>query len=486
MYHPSKKEFIKLSKKGNLIPVYREIVADMETPVSAYRKIEGNSSFLLESVEGGEKIARFSFLGSEPVLSIRSKGRNIEMAENGKTEKFHGDPISKLKDILSRYKPVKNPDLPRFHGGLVGYIGYDAVRFIENIPDKNPDDLGLPDMYFVLTDTILAFDHVSHKIKIISNALVQGNPARAYDEAVKKIDAIIKKMEKPLKPEEIELDLSNRKLHVKSNMTKNGFEKAVNKAKEYIRAGEIIQVVLSQRFETGIPSEPFNIYRVLRTINPSPYMYYLKFGDIKFIGSSPEVMVRLEDGTATVRPIAGTRPRGADEEQDRTLIKDLLADEKERAEHLMLVDLARNDLGRVCKPGSVKTTELMTVEKYSHVMHIVSNVSGELAKNKDAFDLFRASFPAGTVSGAPKVRAMEIIDELENTKRGPYAGAVGYFSFSGDLDTCIAIRTIVASRNRAYVQAGAGIVFDSVPSREYQESVNKAKALMKAIEVGAK
>ncbi len=347
MYHPSKKEFIKLSKKGNLIPVYREIVADMETPVSAYRKIEGNSSFLLESVEGGEKIARFSFLGSEPVLSIRSKGRNIEMAENGKTEKFHGDPISKLKDILSRYKPVKNPDLPRFHGGLVGYIGYDAVRFIENIPDKNPDDLGLPDMYFVLTDTILAFDHVSHKIKIISNALVQGNPARAYDEAVKKIDAIIKKMEKPLRPEEIELGLSNRKLHVRSNMTKNGFEKAVNKAKEYIRAGEIIQVVLSQRFETGIPSEPFNIYRVLRTINPSPYMYYLKFGDIKFIGSSPEVMVRLEDGTATVRPIAGTRPRGADEEQDRTLIKDLLADEKERAEHLMLVDLARNDLGRV-------------------------------------------------------------------------------------------------------------------------------------------
>lgn len=483
MYYPDKKEFIRLSKKGNLIPVFREIVADMETPVSAYRKIEGEFSFLLESVEGGEKIARYSFLGSDPVLTFRSSGKKIEVRERGRVSNYSGDPIEKLKELLSRYRPVKVKDLPRFHGGAVGYAGYDVVRFIEKIPSKNINDLGLPDMYFLLTDTVLAFDHVRHKIIVISNAFVNESPAKAYDRAVAKIDALVKKIERPLEAEDIELEVGakERKLSVRSNMTRRGFEDAVKEAKEYIRAGEIIQVVLSQRFETRMDSDPFNVYRVLRTVNPSPYMYYLKFGGIRLIGSSPEVMVRLEEGKATVRPIAGTRRRGADEEEDKKLEKELLADEKERAEHIMLVDLARNDLGRVCSFSTVRATELMAIEKYSHVMHIVSNVEGSLKKGKDAFDLFRASFPAGTVSGAPKVRAMEIIDELESTARGPYAGAVGYFSFSGDLDTCITIRTILVNGKKAYVQAGAGIVADSSPSLEYQETVNKAKALIKAI-----
>jgi anthranilate synthase component 1 len=485
LYHPTKSEFIKLAKGGTLIPVYREIVADMETPVSAYIKIEGEFSFLLESVEGGENIARYSFLGSDPLLIFRSKGSAVEIVENGKKKKITGDPISRLKEAISAFKPVKVKGLPRFHGGFVGYASYDAVRFIENIPAKNPDELNLPEMYFLLADTLLAFDHVKHKIMVISNAFVDGSPAKAYEGAIKKIDKLIKKIEKPLSEKELELEVveSGRPIKVRSNVTKEQFEASVLKAKEYIEAGEAIQVVLSQRFETRISADAFNIYRVLRTINPSPYMYYLKFGDIKLIGSSPEVMVRLEEGRATVRPIAGTRSRGESEEEDKKLEAELLSDEKERAEHLMLVDLARNDLGRVCDYGSITATSLMEVEKYSHVMHIVSNVTGSLLKDKDAFDLFKASFPAGTVTGAPKVRAMEIIDELETTVRGPYAGAVGYFSFAGDLDTCITIRTILVKGSKAYVQAGAGIVFDSVPEKEYQETINKARALIKAIEL---
>ncbi len=488
MHHPSKSEFLRLARKGNLIPVYREIVADMESPVSAYRKIEGQCSFLLESIEGGETIARYSFLGSNPILTFTSKGTSIEISEKGKKTKDTGDPIAKLKELLSKYKPVKNPSLPRFHGGFVGYIGYDVVRFIERVPAKNPDDLNLADMYFLLTDTILAFDHVRRKIIVISNALVEGDPGEAYDQAVSKIDKLVKKIEKPLKPSDVEMDTAQvpKKLEIKSNVTKKEYEEMVEAAKEHIRAGDIIQVVLSQRFEAAIDVDPFSIYRILRTINPSPYMYYLKFGNLKLIGSSPEVMVRLEKGTATVRPIAGTRPRGVDDAEDRQLEAELLSDKKERAEHIMLVDLGRNDLGRVCKYGSVKTTELMSIEKYSHVMHIVSNITGNLQKGKDAFDLLRASFPAGTVTGAPKVRAMEIIDELEGRERGPYAGAVGYFSFSGDLDTCITIRTIIVTGKKAYVQAGAGIVADSVPEREWEETINKAKALIKAIELTGK
>ncbi|MFA4967742.1 MAG: anthranilate synthase component I [Candidatus Margulisiibacteriota bacterium] len=470
MFYPGLEEFKKLSKSGNLIPVYKEIVADMETPVSAYKKIEGKNSFLLESVEGGENIARYSFIGANPVKVFKSK--------KGK------DPFPELKKFISQFKPVKIAGVPRFHGGLVGYMSYDIVRFIEKIPDKNPDALKLPDLQFMLTDTILAFDHVKHKILIISNAHVTGNPEKAYKEAVKKIEALEKKLRKPLKSTEFEIPAASKKeLKVESNFSQGEFEATVNKAKEYIFAGDIIQVVPSQRFSTKFKGDEFDVYRILRTINPSPYMYYLKFDDVKIAGSSPEVMVRLEGDEAVIRPIAGTRPRGIDEAEDKKMADDLLASEKEKAEHIMLVDLARNDLGRVCEPKSVKVTKMMSIEKYSHVMHIVSNVVGMLKKGMDAFDLLKASFPAGTVSGAPKVRAMEIIDELENVRRGPYAGAIGYFSFSGEMDTCITIRTILFLKGRAYVQAGGGVVADSDPEAEYKETQNKAKGMLKAIEL---
>jgi len=483
MYYPSKKEFIELSRKANLIPVYKEIIADMETPVSAFRKIEGKYSYLLESVEGGEKIGRYSFLGSNPILIIRSKGRKIEIISNGKTEIIEGDPIDALKKVLSRYRSVKIKGLPRFYGGLVGYLGYDIVRHLEKLPDKNPDDLKLPDMQFLLTDTILAFDRINHKISIISNVLIEDDPNKAYETAIKKIDALEKKLTGPAKDEAKFKPVKESELKLSSNFTKEAFEDAVKKAKGHIESGDVIQVVLSQRFKTGIKGDTFRIYRILRTLNPSPYMYYLKFGDTSLIGTSPEVMVRLEDNVATIRPIAGTRRRGANGEEDARLEKELLADEKEKAEHIMLVDLGRNDLGRVCDFDTIKVNQLMAIEKYSHVMHIVSDISGRLNKGKDAFDLMKASFPAGTVTGAPKVRAMEIIDELENLKRGPYAGAVGYFSFYGDLDTCITIRTILVNKDTAYVQAGAGIVADSVPAKEYEETLNKAKAMLKAVEL---
>ncbi len=488
MYYPAKKEFIELSKKGNLIPVYREMMADMETPVSAFEKIfasekkEVEYAYLLESVEGGENIGRYSFLGIDPVMILKSKGDSIEIHSKGKVERTKGDPLAALKELMSKYKPVKIKGLPRFHGGLVGYLSYDVVRSLEKLPDKNPDDLKLPDMQFLLTDTILAFDHVRRKISIISNVLAEGNAGKAYDSAIKKIDALAAKLAKPLKTAEIKMK-SSKKLKVKSNFSKAQFEKAVRKAIGHVKNGDVIQVVPSQRFSTSIKGDPFRVYRVLRTLNPSPYMYYLKFGGMRLIGSSPETMVRLEDGIANVRPIAGTRSRGETDAQDLLLEKELLADEKERAEHIMLVDLGRNDLGRVCEPGSVKINEFMVIEKYSHVMHIVSDVTGKLSRGKDAFDLIAASFPAGTVTGAPKIRAMEIIDEIENVKRGTYAGAVGYFDFYGNLDTCITIRTILLKGKDAYVQAGAGIVADSVPSKEYEETVNKAKALLKAIEL---
>ncbi len=488
MHYPSKKEFLKLARSHNLIPVHREIFADMETPVSAYRKIGGPDSFLLESVEGGERIARYSFLGGDPVLTFRSTGSDITVTEKGRKRSYRGDPIKELEKIFLRYRPARLASLPRFHGGFVGYAGYDVVRFIEDLPAKHTDDLGLPDMCFLLADTLLAFDHIKRKIIVISNAIVDGDPAASYDAAVRKIERLVKKIERPLVASEIELEASpsSRVLRIKSNMTKAEFTGKVEIIKDHIRRGDVIQLVLSQRFESDLKADPFNVYRMLRTINPSPYMFYLNFGGFKLIGSSPEVMVRLENGIATVRPIAGTRPRGADDQEDRKLEGELLSSVKERAEHVMLVDLARNDLGRVCRYGTVRTSELMTVERYSHVMHIVSNVEGVLQKDTNAFDLFSASFPAGTVTGAPKVRAMQIIDELERSKRGPYAGAVGYFSFSGDLDTCITIRTIIAKGKQAYVQAGAGIVYDSAPEREFQESVNKSKALMRAIEMTGK
>lgn len=490
MYYPERREFIKLAQKGNLIPVYREILTDFETPLSAYTKIDnGDYSFLLESVEGGEAIARYSFLGSNPSLVFSSKDKKVEIVEGKSKKSFTTeDPLMELKGILSRYKFVKVKGLPRFSGGFVGFLGYDMVRFMEDIPDKNPDDLGIADSTFMLADTLLVFDHVDHKIKVVSNVYVKDNAGKAYDEAVRKIDNIIA----DLKTRSAKSKYSSsgkkggRALKIKSNFTKSGFEEIVRKAKAYIKRGDIIQMVPSQRFQAPIDSHPFQIYRALRSINPSPYMYYLKLGDIYLVGSSPEIMVRCEDGVVEVRPIAGTRPRGASEEEDKVLIKDLLGDPKERAEHIMLVDLGRNDIGRVCDYRTVNVSDLMTIEKYSHVMHIVTDVSGRLKKGKDSFDVMRATFPAGTVTGAPKVRAMEIIDELENVRRGTYAGGVGYFSFSGNLDFCITIRTILIKDNTAYVQAGAGIVADSKPENEYQETVNKAKAMIKAIEMAEK
>ncbi len=464
MYYPSKQEFIELSRKGNLIPVYKEIEVGRETPVSAFRKIEGEYSFLLESVEGEEKIARFSFLGTA-----------------SKKELYSFRSFPEIRETISRFRPVVVPGLPRFHGGLVGYVSYDMVRQIEDIPDKNPDDLRLPLMLFLLTGALLAFDHVKSRIQIISNAEVKGDPEKAYEEACENIEKLEKRLNKPFPPDK-KPPGKEKQIKFASNMTRPQFEAAVKKAKEYIRAGDIIQAVPSQRLVAECSVDPFEVYRVLRSINPSPYMFYLKFGEIRIAGSSPEVMVRLEGGEATVRPIAGTRRRGKDEAEDRKLAEELLASEKERAEHIMLVDLGRNDLGRVCDFGTVKVTEEMVIERYSHVMHIVSNVSGKLRGDRDAIDLLMATFPAGTVTGAPKVRAMEIIDELENVKRGPYAGCVGYFGFSGEMDTGITIRTIVFKKNKAYVQAGAGIVADSMPAEEYKETMNKARAMLKAIE----
>ncbi|MFH2144760.1 MAG: anthranilate synthase component I [Candidatus Omnitrophota bacterium] len=493
MYYPTKQEFIKLAKKGNLIPVFRELLADLETPVSAFMKIDcGKYSYLLESVEGQEKIARYSFMGSSPSLVIKHKKNKFEIYRRTGSRfdrvflKTTSDPLAEIKKVLNEYRFVPVEGLPRFCGGLVGYLGYDTVRFFEKIPDKNADDLKVADAVFMLTDTILIFDHIAHKIKVVSvvhldekTGCSKAKAGQAYEAAVKKIEKLTKKLNQPLAKQKKSIKTGPLKIHF--NMKKSAFKKIVLKAKNYIRAGDIIQVVLSQRLRISVGVSPLTLYRALRTVNPSPYMYYLNCRDVKLIGASPEVMVRCENNIVNVRPIAGTRPRGKCEKDDKILSQNLLNDPKEIAEHIMLLDLGRNDLGKVCRWGSVKVKELMQVEKYSHVMHIVSDVQGQLKKDKDIFDVIRATFPAGTVTGAPKVRAMEIIDELENTRRGPYAGCVGYFSFSGNLDACITIRTIVLRGKTAYVQAGAGIVADSIPEREYQETLNKAKALLKAI-----
>lgn len=483
---PSREEFRRRAEQGNLIPVYREILADMETPVSAFRKLGGGRhAFLLESVEGGEKLGRYSFIGTEPFLTFRSKGRTVILEEGHRAQRLElgpgQDPLHLLKRLLSRYRFVGGEGLPPFCGGAVGYMGYDLVRFFERLPEQAQDDLDLPDTYFQFTDTLLAFDHVKHRVQVINNAFVESDPDAAYDMAVEKIHAIIDRLRTTAVPWSLRRGWGERSVEVHSNFTRAEFEEAVLQAKEYIAAGDVIQVVLSQRFEAEMQADPFDVYRALRSINPSPYLFYLTFGDLKLAGSSPEVHVTVKEGRARLRPIAGTRRRGRTPQEDEALERELLADEKERAEHIMLVDLGRNDLGRVCRYGSVQVDELMVVERYSHVMHIVSNITGELLPERDAFDVLRATFPAGTVTGAPKVRAMEIIEELEPTRRGPYAGAVGYFSYSGSMDTCIAIRTVVMKGQRAYIQAGAGIVADSVPQREYEECVNKAKALLQAL-----
>jgi anthranilate synthase component 1 len=481
---PSFEDFKRLADQGNLIPLSEEMHFDWETPISAFRKIDdGKFSFLLESAEGGEKWGRYSFLGSSPSFLFRSKDKVCEILKDGEGVQRGevADPLRALEDFLARYKPALHDSLPRFAGGAVGYLNYDVVRSFERIPALLPQDLNVYDCCFMITDILLVFDNLKHKVTVISNVfLEEGKPIEeVYGEGEAKIQRIMAKLRKSALP------TLNRKpcpsSHLHSNLSKEGFMKGVVKAKEYIKAGDIIQVVLSQRFSSDLHCDPFDIYRALRSINPSPYLFYLKMEDTVLLGASPEVMVRLEGKQIELRPLAGTRPRGKTPEEDLTMEKDLLADEKERAEHIMLVDLGRNDVGRVSEIGSVEVTALMDVERYSHIMHIVSNIRGSLAAGKNAFDVFRATFPAGTVAGAPKIRAMEIIEELEPIRRGPYAGAVGYFSFSGNMDTCITIRSILIRDGKAYVQAGAGIVADSDPEREYNETLNKAQAIFRAL-----
>jgi anthranilate synthase component I len=487
MISPGPEEFVRRAERGNLVPVYREILADLETPVTAFLKIGGGPhSFLLESVAGGEKIGRYSFISGAPFMVLKTKGREVEVLRDGRREARElapgEDPLHVLKELMGGFRMVPDPELPPFCGGAVGYIGYDAVRFFERLPDRNPDDRGLPDCYFVFTDTLLIFDHVRHRIKVLCLARVEGDPRAAYEAAVEKIEALVARLRTPLEHPRP----SSRKevpLEVVSIPSREEHEAAVLKAKEYIAAGDIIQVVLSRRMAVEVSASPFEIYRALRSVNPSPYMFFLQFEDCQLIGASPEILVTERGGSVVTRPIAGTVRRGKTPEEDAVLEAQLLADPKERAEHIMLVDLHRNDIGRVCEYGSVAVDQLMVTEKYSHVIHIVSNVVGRLRKDRDGYDLIRAAFPAGTLSGAPKIRAMEIIEELEPVKRGPYGGAIGYFSFNGDLDTAITLRTIVMQGGTAYVQAGGGIVADSDPAAEYQETVSKAGALLRAIEM---
>lgn len=485
-------EFRGLASQGNLIPLYREILADFETPVSAFSKIDyGPTAYLLESVEGGEKWARYSFLGSGSPILLREERGSLVLTRGRKVQRFPvsrrpGEtPLDRLREAMAAYRPVIAPDLPRFVGGAVGYLAYDIVRYFEDLPARRKDDLGLPDLAFLLTDTLLIFDNVAQKIKVVANAHIQASGdagiARAYADATARIERMIARLRQPLR--RAPSKRRRKPIAFTANMSRADFEKLVMRTKEYIRAGDVVQAVISQRWDTRIQTAPFEIYRALRVVNPSPYMYYLRIGGVELVGSSPEILVRCEDGVVSVRPIAGTRRRGATEEQDRQLEQDLLADDKERAEHVMLVDLGRNDIGRIAETGTVRTDALMQVERYSHVMHLVSQVNGRLDPSKTPYDVMKACFPAGTVSGAPKIRAMEIIEELEPTRRGPYAGAVGYFSFSGNMDTCINIRTIVIKGRQAYIQAGAGIVADSNPEREYEETCNKARAMMQAIEM---
>ncbi len=482
---PTEKEFRALSKKGNLIPVIAEIQADLETPVSAFLKVcKGTHGFLFESVEQGEKLGRYSFLGTDPKVIFESRGKRVSVRDAKGTKRFtvKGSPLDYVKEILRPYRFVPVEGLPRFCGGLVGFIGYDMVRFFEKIPDRHQKNSIFPDCTLLLIDRFVIFDHLRHAIKIVALAHVKTNASSAYRQAQRSIADILKKLKAPLRPPApISVRDERPLLDFKPNMSREAFEKKVMKAKDYIRRGDAVQIVLSQRFEIPFSKNPFQVYRALRSINPSPYMFYLKLGLMTLVGSSPEIFVQCEDGKVRVRPIAGTRRRGKTAKEDLALEKELLASHKERAEHVMLVDLGRNDIGRVCKPGSVRVTDLMIVERYSHVMHVVSEVTGELRDGEDEFALLRATFPAGTVTGAPKIRAMEVIDELEETRRGPYAGCVGYFSFSKSFDSCITIRTLFVTKGKAYVQAGAGIVADSEPRFEYEETVNKAKAVLQAV-----
>jgi anthranilate synthase component I len=499
MYSPTLSEFRELARQGNLVPVARRLLADFETPLSAYRKIRGGGeSFLLESVEGGEHLGRYSFVGCNPRATIRQIGDEVQVIENGKvTETARvtrspdpGDPAS-VKDglavverVLQRYRPVAPPGLPRFTGGAIGYLGYEFIHDIEPVVPRPPrDELRTPVLYFLIADQLLIFDRVAQTITVLVNAVIEeaAGAEEAYENATAEIERLVALLEQPCEYAPVTVPADVPSIPFESNTPKVAFLANVRRAQDYITAGDIIQVVGSQRFSTAVKASPLDVYRAARSVNPSPYMFLLELEGFALVGASPEIHVRCEDRHVEIRPIAGTRPRSKTLEQDLANEKELLADPKERAEHVMLVDLARNDLGRVCDFGSVRVKDLMVVERYSHVMHIVSQVEGRLAADRTPYDLMRATFPAGTLSGAPKIRAMQIIAELEQTARGPYGGCVGYFSFNGNLDCCITIRTAVLKDGRAYVQAGGGWVTDSTPENEFQETVNKSKAMIKAV-----
>jgi anthranilate synthase component 1 len=467
---PTREEFLRLSRQGNVVPVRADLLADLETPVSAYAKLRGTGpAFLLESVEGGENVSRYSFIGCNP--------RRIFQAAPGEP-----DPLAALERELSTYRPVPVPGLPPFTGGAVGYLGYEFIHSVEKtVPLAARDELGVPMMWFMLCDSVLAFDRAHQTMRLIVNAHIGDDAGRAYDAACAELQRMQAALARPTPLASSTLGDSGPVQVPPGNFTKAAFEKMVDDSKEFIRAGDIFQIVLSQRFSREFKRTPLDLYRALRTVNPSPYMFLLETPDFALVGASPEVHVRLTGRKVEIRPIAGTRPRGKTIVEDVAFEKDLLADEKERAEHLMLVDLARNDIGRVCSYGTIKVPEFMTIERYSHVMHIVSQVEGQLAPERSAFDLMRATFPAGTVSGAPKVRAMQLISKMEGTQRGSYAGALGYFSYDGNLDSCITLRTALVKDGKVHIQAGAGVVADSVPAAEYQETINKASALFKAI-----
>jgi anthranilate synthase component 1 len=485
MIQPDFKTFRKLARQGNLVPVYETFTADLLTPVGAHLRIARGAkySFLLESVEGGENIARYTFTGANPEEVFRARGHVCTLETGGREIHFDDDPIEQMRRLTARYRPVRVPGLPPLIAGAIGYFAYDMVRLIEKIPASGRDDLNLDDCVMMFYLGLVVFDHVRHRVWVIRNVFTEGDGElrEKYDAAVREIRKLRRTLEGPL-PAQRRAPRRD-KLNVRSNMTRPRYLAAVRKAKAYIRAGDIFQVVPSQRFSAQTSADPFEIYRALRVVNPSPYLYFLRLNDVSVVGSSPEMLVKVQGREVFYRPIAGTVPRGRDEAEDRALEARLIADPKERAEHIMLVDLGRNDLGRVSEYGSVKPERLMFVERYSHVMHLVSSLRGRLREGVDCFEALMACFPAGTLSGAPKIRAMEIIDELEPTRRGIYAGAILYLDFSGNLDSCIALRTLVAKGGRVYIQAGGGVVADSVPAREYQETVNKARALVTALEI---
>jgi anthranilate synthase component 1 len=488
MPHPELKEFSRLAQSATLVPVVKSVSADLLTPVSAFLSIAENEphAFLLESVERGEQIGRYTFLGARPYMRVRARGNVIEIERGRRRERREGDIFQFVKLLLSEHQPASVPGLPPFTAGAVGYFSYDVVRQLENIGDHAKDDLSLPDCELMFFDRLLAFDHLHHQIHIVAAADVsRETPRRAYDRAVRDIAALERKLAAGLRPAMWRKSTKPKpgKLKIHAGTTRAKFLRSVERCKEYIAAGDIFQVVLSQRLDFIPGIEPFDLYRALRQVNPSPYLYFLRMGATQILGSSPEMLVRVTGRKLEYRPIAGTHPRGRDEAEDLRLEEQMRNDEKERAEHVMLVDLGRNDLGRVSEYGSVKVKDLMYVERYSHVMHLVSALEGTLRKDLGALDAFAACFPAGTLSGAPKVRAMQIIEELEPVRRGIYGGSVLYADFAGNLDSCIGIRTMLMQGKHAYLQAGAGIVADSDPAREFEESINKAQALLRAVEM---